>query len=412
MSTEPTGQDCTPEPVGPDPQEVALITDCVRDAAAASASEPTGAAAELDLDVTAAAAAAAAAAADISNTTATTAEDEDDTEGSYYWDATTMAPLNATSAAAVQRLRSFRPPEFPLWDQLPLSRRAAVLVLLYADRKGDLRVVITMRAASLRSYSGHAAFPGGKADSLEETPYQIARREAWEEIGLPIDDAKLPKPFRIEHLCYLPFNLAKTELVVRPCVAFLHSSPDPSGPTVEEALMPRLDAKEVAAVFSAPFHNFLLATDEVLPAGGGGGGGGDSESPQESPPPLPKGEWYKGSWMNWHEEPWRLHYFFVPVHNQRVTKPRVREGGLAAIAEHLEEEQEDAGRYMVWGMTARMLVDAARLAYGREPEFEHNSHLGDERMIEGLHRMGRLGEKKKAGSELTQADLKEAASKM
>lgn len=74
------------------------------------------------------------------------------------------------SKAAVQRLRSFRPPEFPLWDQLPLSRRAAVLVLLYADRKGDLRVVITMRAASLRSYSGHAAFPGGKADSLEETP--------------------------------------------------------------------------------------------------------------------------------------------------------------------------------------------------------------------------------------------------
>lgn len=174
--------------------------------------------------------------------------------------------------------------------------------------------------------------------------------------------------------------------------------------------MPRLDAKEVAAVFSAPFHNFLLATDEVLPAGGGGGDG-DGESPQESPP-LPKGEWYKGSWMNWHEEPWRLHYFFVPVHNQRVTKPRVREGGLAAIAEHLEEEQEDAGRYMVWGMTARMLVDAARLAYGREPEFEHNSHLGDERMIEGLHRMGRLGEKKKAGGELTQADLKEAASKM
>lgn len=97
MSTEPTGQDCTPEPVGPDPQEVALITDCVRDAAAASASEPTGAAAELDLDVTAAA---AAAAADISNTTATTAEDEDDTEGSYYWDATTMAPLNATSAVS------------------------------------------------------------------------------------------------------------------------------------------------------------------------------------------------------------------------------------------------------------------------------------------------------------------------
>lgn len=57
--------------------------------------------------------------------------------------------------AAVARLRAYKPPPFPLWDRLPLSRRAAVLLLLYADRRGDLRVVITMRAASLRSFSGN-----------------------------------------------------------------------------------------------------------------------------------------------------------------------------------------------------------------------------------------------------------------
>jgi hypothetical protein len=62
--------------------------------------------------------------------------------------------------AAVARLRAFQPPYFPLWDRLPVSRRAAVLLLLYADRRGDLRVVVTMRAASLRSFSG-APFPGG-----------------------------------------------------------------------------------------------------------------------------------------------------------------------------------------------------------------------------------------------------------
>lgn len=55
---------------------------------------------------------------------------------------------------AIARLRSYSPPSFPLWNKLPLSRRAAVLVLLFADRRGDLRVVITMRAASLRNYSG------------------------------------------------------------------------------------------------------------------------------------------------------------------------------------------------------------------------------------------------------------------
>lgn len=58
------------------------------------------------------------------------------------------------SKAAIARLRAYRPPPFPTWDRLPVSRRAAVLVLLYADRRGDLRVVITMRATSLRSFSG------------------------------------------------------------------------------------------------------------------------------------------------------------------------------------------------------------------------------------------------------------------
>lgn len=72
--------------------------------------------------------------------------------------------------AAIARFRAYKPPAFPLWDRLPVRRRAAVLILLYADRRGDLRVVITMRAASLRSFSGHAAFPGGKADDAEETP--------------------------------------------------------------------------------------------------------------------------------------------------------------------------------------------------------------------------------------------------
>ncbi|KAK0670773.1 putative peroxisomal coenzyme A diphosphatase precursor [Cercophora samala] len=332
-------------------------------------------------------------------------QEEKPDQGSYYWKPDTMAPLNAVSAAAVARLRAFKPPPFPLWDRLPVSRRAAVLLLLYADRKGDLKVVITMRAATLRSFSGHAALPGGKADTVEETPYQIARREAYEEIGLPLDNAHLPPPFTIEHLCYLPANLARTELVVRPVVALLHTSPPSSttstpvspqpNPTItaEESLIPRLDAKEVAAVFSAPFRNFLKSTDEP----------GHEHV---------EGEWYNGSWTEWHEEPWRMHFFYVPVTNQRVTKPKIREGGLASLAEdHNPDEEEPAEeekRYKVWGMTARILVDAATIAYGEKPEFEHNSHFGDERIIEGLERLGRLGEKKRRGSTVTKEDVKRA----
>ena len=104
---------------------------------------------------------------------------------------------------------------------------------------------------------------------------------------------------------------------------------------------------------------------------------------------------------------WRMHFFYVPVNNQRVSKPRVRDGGLAAIAEQTEEEAEaeararaeGAGRYKVWGMTARMLVDAATVAYGEEPDFEHNDHFGDEGVLEWLGEQGKLGEKKRRGSQ-------------
>lgn len=153
--------------------------------------------------------------------------------------------------------------------------------------------------------------------------------------------------------------------------------------------MPRLDAKEVAAVFSGPLHNFLLAEDEVVPVAAPSG-----EKSRNKP--LPPGKWYEGKWLEWHNHPWRVHYFHVPVTHQRVTKPKVREGGLAAIAEHLEdEEEEEAGRYMVWGMTGRMLVDTARIAYAAEPEFEHNTHYGDEALIERLAAGGKLTEKKR-----------------
>ncbi|KAI5861807.1 hypothetical protein GGS23DRAFT_598209 [Durotheca rogersii] len=301
---------------------------------------------------------------------------------SYYWDASTMAPLNAVSAAAIARLRAYKPPPFPTWDRLPVSRRAAVLILLFADRRGDLRVVITMRAASLRSFSD-----------------QIARREAWEEIGLPADDARLPRPFRIEPLCSLPCSLAKTELAVRPCVALLRSDEDDAGadagagagaapaPPVDETMIPRLDAKEVAAVFSAPFRNFLRARDEPR---------GPGPEPEPLPLPLPPGDWYDGRWVQWHGEPWRVHNFRVPVDDQKVTRPR-QAPAAEDEDEGAEQQQQQQQRFLVWGLTGRMLVDAARVAYAEEPEFEHNAHYGDEAMIARLEAAGALPEKKQEG---------------
>ncbi|KAF2235069.1 hypothetical protein EV356DRAFT_514695 [Viridothelium virens] len=380
---------------------------------------------------------------------------------------------------AIARLRSYVPPPTS-WHALPLSRRAAVLILLFADRKGDLRVVLTIRSSTLKNYAGQAALPGGKTDSSQETPFQTARREAYEEIGLPLTDTKLPPPFAVEHLTEFPCQLAMTNLGVRPCVAFLSpsssratssssnstattstaSSPtvsrspnvsDPTAPNasaappssasssspildVETALIPRLDAKEVAAVFTAPFHHFLKLTDE--------------EGSRD---------WYRGQWQEFHSTRWKMHNFYVPITRRSVAVARMevetvdekerrssgggerkgeggrekdgsgrelaggevgrgaKEGTRVAARKKPKSDTERKGyqdqgssvdqiihpenKFRVFGMTARILVDAARIAYGEEPEFESNQHHGDEEIIARLLRQGYLVGKKKEGEE-------------
>jgi len=231
----------------------------------------------------------------------------------------------------------------------------------------------------------------------------VARREADEEIGLPRDNEKL-RGFSVEYLCELPANLAKTELGVRPCVAFLgptSKSPTSSSPadadnnSIEEKLIPRLDPKEVAAVFTAPFHNFLRREWEG-----------------EVPPPVQKDgrpeQWYRGSWVDWHETRWRMHNFYMP--RPPPSPSLLRSSSKSTPPSTSEPDALDSlTTFRIWGMTARILVEAARVAYEEEPEFEHNSHFGDEEMIGKLLRMGRLSEVEKKGEVLTKEVLREAS---
>ncbi|MHB8328360.1 MAG: NUDIX hydrolase [Acidimicrobiales bacterium] len=59
---------------------------------------------------------------------------------------------------------------------------AAVLLALFEER-GESRVVLTRRAAHLRTHTGEVSFPGGRLDA-GESPEAGARREAAEEVGL------------------------------------------------------------------------------------------------------------------------------------------------------------------------------------------------------------------------------------
>lgn len=106
-----------------------------------------------------------------------------------------------------------------------------------------------------------------------------------------------------------------------------------------------------------------------------------------------------------------MHHFYVPTSEKSVTKPKASRANQNAAISKLEERERsgELSRYRVFGMTARILVDAARLAYDEEPEFEHNSHFGDEEIIAKLRKIGRLSAVRSPGDELTRETMQKAA---
>jgi len=246
----------------------------------------------------------------------------------------------------------------------------------------------------------------GKADHLSETPFDTARREAEEEIGLPSSSAKLPKPFTVSHLCEMPTNLSRNNLAVRPCIAFLSSTSD----TTTDSLIPRLDPREVQSVFTAPLEPFLrhdynppeYSTQEAHADGRGiikrRTPSGDSIDEEGS------SSWYSGYWIDWHTSRWKMHEFQVPARPAVVRRAYNNPSGMTenrataitpTSSAHAVWHDEKIVRYRVWGMTARILVDVARVAYGREPSFECVEGFGDDDVIDELRRKGMLGERKK-----------------
>lgn len=132
-----------------------------------------------------------------------------------------------------------------MWDRFDLVAeppppggldRAAVLIALYADGDGDLRLILTKRPDTMPTHAGHIAFPGGRPDPGDAGPADTALREAREEVGIPPGD--------VEVIGYLPpIDTVQFRLLVVPVVGLLPRPPRlvPSPHEVVRVYQPKID---------------------------------------------------------------------------------------------------------------------------------------------------------------------------
>ena len=91
--------------------------------------------------------------------------------------------LEDFDSAAARRRMAPAPRGWQKRDTPPTP--AAVMIVIFADARARLNLVLTLRNAELRGHSGQVSFPGGRQDPGDANLAHTALRETYEEIGIP-----------------------------------------------------------------------------------------------------------------------------------------------------------------------------------------------------------------------------------
>ena len=120
-------------------------------------------------------------------------------------------------------------------------KRAAVVCLFHEGIDDETFFYLIRRSTYPGVHSNQIGFPGGQIDSTDNSPWDAAKRELEEEIGISVKDVTLIKemtplyipPSRFLVDCFMGYTDGKTELII--------------------------DAKEVQQVIPVAVHELLNA---------------------------------------------------------------------------------------------------------------------------------------------------------
>ncbi|ODO07898.1 hypothetical protein I350_03479 [Cryptococcus amylolentus CBS 6273] len=223
--------------------------------------------------------------------------------------------LSGHSTECLKRLANYDPPPLP---DFGIMKQAAVLVALF-EKDGELHVLLTTRAKTLRRHPSQTALPGGKVDPEDEDVIFTARREAHEEVDLPLNHPS------IHHLTILdPFLTSQVATRLTSMIAVVCFLSDPS---LLIHLRPSPD--EVDAIFTHPLKGCL--TGEVE--------GKNWERLTEK-----DGEWWP------YEEEFHVSCLITVTGGYRMHRFR-------------------SERTPIKGLTSDVLIHTATVAYGSSPSF-------------------------------------------
>lgn len=116
--------------------------------------------------------------------------------------------------------------------------RAAVLVPVYRDAEGILRIVL-IRRTEYGIHAGQIALPGGRTEPADASLADTAVRETFEEIGVPPERIEILAPLRRVRTRSSGFDIQPFLGRIRRPVAW------------------RLQATEVAAVLTPALESFI-----------------------------------------------------------------------------------------------------------------------------------------------------------